>query len=72
MGDGNQLLTEVEAAKLLNVHFHSLAVWRSNGKHGIPFVKIGRAVRYRVADLLAWIDANTRNKSAAKREKQTA
>jgi hypothetical protein len=26
---------------------------------GPPFVQVGRAVRYRRRDLIAWIDANT-------------
>jgi excisionase family DNA binding protein len=54
-----ELLTPAEAANLLRTTVDTLAVWRSTGRHGIPFVKLGRAVRYRRADLLAWLDARS-------------
>ena len=54
-----ELLTPAEAADLLRTTEATLAVWRSTGRHGIPFVKLGRAVRYRRADLLAWLDARS-------------
>jgi excisionase family DNA binding protein len=54
-----ELLTPTEAAGLLRTTVDTLAVWRSTGRHAIPFVKLGRAVRYRRADLLAWLDARS-------------
>jgi excisionase family DNA binding protein len=56
--DLDALLTEVQAAKLLNLSTRTLQAWRIRGV-GPPFVQAGRAVRYRRRDLLAWIDANT-------------
>ncbi len=54
--DGKLLLTEREAAKALSVCQRTLWQLRSDGH--IPCVRIGRAVRYRPADLRAWIAAH--------------
>lgn len=53
------LLTEPEAASILDVEPASLAVYRCTGRHGIPFIKIGRNVRYRRSDLEAWLTSHT-------------
>lgn len=54
-----QLLNEDETAELLNVKPQTLASWRCRGANDLPFVKVGRAVRYRRGDLEEWIDKNT-------------
>ena len=54
------LLTEAEAAEIYNVAVATLRNWRAL-KQGPRFVKIGaRCVRYRRADLAAFIDAADR------------
>lgn len=55
----NDLLDEKQAASLLQVKPGTLSVWRSTGRYKIPFVKVGRSVRYRVEDLNAWIESRT-------------
>lgn len=52
----NDLLTEQQAAEILGVNKGSLSVFRSTGRHQIPFVKVGRNVRYRRSDLEAWME----------------
>ena len=47
-----------EAAQLIRTPERSLIKWRSTGEHNIPFIKIGRNVRYRTTDLRKWIDAH--------------
>lgn len=49
------LLTRREAAVYLGVAEQTLAVWKCTGRRSLPFVKIGRLVRYRKADLDAFI-----------------
>jgi len=47
-------------------------VWRSTGRYNLPFIKIGRNgfikigrnVRYRRADLVAWLEKRTRQTGA--------
>jgi predicted DNA-binding transcriptional regulator AlpA len=56
----HELLLANEAAALLRTTPAVLATWRSTGRHAIPFVKVGRSVRYRRADLLEWLDAQAR------------
>lgn len=47
-----------EAARYLGVKDQTLRAWRSNGAVKIPFIKLGKAVIYRVADLDAFIERN--------------
>ncbi|MGV8889953.1 MAG: helix-turn-helix domain-containing protein [Pseudomonas sp.] len=44
-----------EAACVLKVKESTLAVWRSTGRYNLPFVKVGRLVRYRVNDLAQFL-----------------
>jgi predicted DNA-binding transcriptional regulator AlpA len=56
--DADALLREQDAADLLSLSVRTLQSWRIR-MAGPPFVQVGRAVRYRRRDLIAWIDANT-------------
>jgi len=60
----NDLLNEVQAAAILDTSVGTLQVWRSTGRYKIPFIKIGRNVRYKRADLEAWIESRTRSTGA--------
>ena len=60
----NDLLDQNEAAQLLHVTPGTLSVWRSTGRYSIPFVKVGRSVRYRLSDLNSWIDSRTQANGA--------
>ncbi|MFZ3354425.1 MAG: helix-turn-helix domain-containing protein [Xanthobacteraceae bacterium] len=51
------LLTEAQAADFLSLSMRTLQAWRVRGS-GPNFCRLGRAVRYRRSDLLAWIDAS--------------
>jgi excisionase family DNA binding protein len=53
------LLTPEQAAEYLNTSADTLAVWRSTGRVNIPFVRIGRAIRYRLSDLEAYVTSKT-------------
>lgn len=53
------LLTEDEAADFLNISTRTLQAWRVRGG-GPVFNRLGRAVRYRVDALEAWLKANAR------------
>ena len=54
------MLTTDEAASYLNLHPSTLEKGRQSHRKGLfpPFYRIGKAVRYRLADLEAWLDAN--------------
>ena len=49
------LVEEDAAARLLGVRPQTLSVWRVTGRYDLPYLKIGRNVRYTVGDLMAWM-----------------
>jgi len=49
------LLTRREAAVYLKLAVQTLASWASNGRYNLPFMKVGRLVRYRRGDLDRWL-----------------
>lgn len=54
---GSSLLTDQEACQYLRIRPRQLYTWRVAGM--IPFIRIGRSIRYRRSDLEALIDAMT-------------
>jgi excisionase family DNA binding protein len=53
------LFTPPEAAAYIGVSENTLSVWRCVGRYAIPFIKVGRLVRYRASDLDAWLESRT-------------
>jgi len=49
------LLTAEDVAELTSLSLETLAQWRSQ-KRGIPYLKIGRSVRYDPADVHAHLE----------------
>ncbi len=54
------LITPEEAARLLGVKPSTLAAWRTLGRYNLPYVKVGARVRYRLADVEAFVERRTR------------
>jgi hypothetical protein len=54
-----KLLTPREAAEMLACAASTLAVWRCTRRYDLPWILVGRAVRYRREDLLAFIERRT-------------
>lgn len=54
----SNLLTTEEAAEYLKLKPNTLERWRSQFPNRLPFVKIGRTVKYRLEDLQAYISDN--------------
>jgi hypothetical protein len=52
------LLTTEETSALLGIPVHSLEKSRSEGRHKIPYIRVGRLIRYEYNSLLDWIDKN--------------
>jgi hypothetical protein len=53
------LVDEKRAAEILGISAGTLSVWRCVRRYPLPYTKIGRAVRYRLADLEAFIASRT-------------
>ena len=47
-----QLLTTIELSQVLNVSRQSIYKWR---KDGMPFYKIGKAVRFDLEEIKEWL-----------------
>ena len=58
LGAATALLTEDEAAALLKLQPGTLATWRVRGRPHLPFVRVGRCVRYRQQDISAFIEGH--------------
>ncbi len=52
-----KLLKPAEVADILGVDVETLNVWRCTRRYDLPYVKTGRLVRYRPADVAAFIEA---------------
>ena len=61
--DAGDLVDEVMLATRLNIARSTLQSWRYTGR-GPRWIKLGRLIRYRVADVDAFLAANTRGKVA--------
>lgn len=59
-----ELIDENELERRTGVSASTWAKRRTSG-HTPPFMKIGKNVRYLWSDVLAWLDANTKQRSTA-------
>jgi excisionase family DNA binding protein len=62
---GFDLIDSQETAEILGISKSALEVWRTTGRYQLPFIKVGRNVRYRRSDVLEWLDSRTRAGSTA-------
>jgi hypothetical protein len=53
-------LNDVEAAKIADLSPQTLRNWRLQGR-GPAYVKLGRAVRYSLNDLISWLEGRRVN-----------
>jgi len=56
--DAKTLVDEQAAAEILQVKPHTLTNWRCTKRYHIPYIKVGRCVRYRISDLISFIEDN--------------
>ena len=53
-------ISPTETSTVLGATTGTLEVWRSTGRHGIPYIKIGSRVRYPIAGIAEFLAKNTR------------
>ena len=51
----SKLLTREQAAEFLGLKPQTLGVWATTKRYALPYIKVGRSVRYRLADLETFI-----------------
>jgi len=61
----DRLFSPGDAATYLGVAENTLSVWRSTGRYNLPYIKVGRLVRYRLSDLQAFLVRHTHLKGDA-------
>ena len=54
------LLDQPQAAAFLDLSEHALQIWRTTGRYGLPYIKLGRKIRYRLGDLRQFLASRTR------------
>lgn len=59
----SDLLNRQAAANFLNIKKSTLEAWAVRGG-GPIFYKFGRAVRYRISDLEAWVDSKAKTSTS--------
>ena len=59
------LLNYERAARLLGVSRGTLENWVSSGLYGVPFIKVGRLVRFRRDSLERWLESRERGGTAS-------
>ncbi len=57
MKSQNNLLTPTEVSEMLGITVETLNVRRATKRYHLPYVKAGRLVRYRLSDVLAFIES---------------
>ena len=50
------LLPQKDTAAMLGVEESTLVGWRYHKRYNLPYIKIGKLIRYRKSDVLAFID----------------
>ena len=58
----SEMMTSNQAADYLGVKTQTLDVWRCTKRYPLPFVKVGRKVRYRRGDLDKFLQRRTENR----------
>lgn len=53
------LLSRKQAAEFLGLAPQTLAAWATNKRYDLPYVHVGRLVKYRIADLERFITSRT-------------
>lgn len=57
--DDDPLLTTTEAAALLGVRPTTLEAWRFHRRYSLPYVKVGRVVRYQKSVVMRFMAERT-------------
>jgi excisionase family DNA binding protein len=58
----DKLLNRKEVAELLGIKPETLAVWSCTKRYNIPYIKVGRMVRYKYEDVEAFLNSRKQEK----------
>lgn len=61
-----ELLTPKDVSEILRVSVATLANWRSTKRYDLPYIKLGKVIRYRIEDVQDFIDLHMKgNKNSS-------
>lgn len=66
--DNTDLLSPEDAGAVLGVSPKTLATWRSTRRYPLPYVKVGRVIRYKRSDVSAFVESRTVEVGSASHE----
>ena len=52
------MLDRREAAAFLSIKIGTLAMWKSTKRYSLPYIKVGRHIRYKASDLIKFLESN--------------
>jgi predicted site-specific integrase-resolvase len=55
----SELLNCTETSQYLGVREQTLAVWRLTGRYDLPFIRVGRLIKYRLRDIEKFLASRT-------------
>lgn len=55
--DSSPLFDPCKAAAFLGISKETLSVWRCTKRYALPYFKVGRLIKYREADLVAFLES---------------
>lgn len=56
MNERKKLMNVREAAEYLAIQPNTLRIWKCTGRYSIPYVRVGRLIKYYQADLDAFLE----------------
>ena len=54
----DKLFTNKEAAEYLGIKENTLTIWRNSRKYDIPYIQVGRKIKYKKSDLDKFLNEN--------------
>jgi hypothetical protein len=68
ISDNTKLLDTTQTAEYLGITQDTLAVWRCHKLYKLPYIKVGRLVKYRLSDLNNFLNSRVVGGSEDERE----
>lgn len=68
----SELLTPDELSHMLGVNVRTLAMWRYTGRHALPYIRCGAAIRYQRQAVAEWLEKRTQTQTSTQRSKRAA
>ena len=54
------LLNAKQVSEMLGIQEQTLAHWRMTGRYDLPYIKVGRSVRYKLSDVEKFLLSRTK------------